>query len=304
MRAQRSARLALGALLLLGASARVAAAEDTVTIGVYTPSAPFNGPVARLEYANKLAAQIGPALGRKGVGKAFARAADLSAAIKRGELEYAVLDGPYLAALGVPYKVLGAAQRGGASEVAWEVVTTLPAKTLADLAGKTVVLPEVGGKSDDFVMRVLMEGELPANHFGKIIQAPDALSALAALGHGRAEVALVPASLPLPAGARRLLTLGLVPWPALVALPSARPEDLDKVASAGAKAGGEVLSGFDRGNADAYRSLARRFGRATRRGPLAVPPQRLAVGDLLVQRNFTIVRSEISALLPDPAAGD
>ena len=35
-----------------------------------------------------------------------------------------------------------------------------------------------------------------------------------------------------------------------------------------------------------------------------LPPQRLAVGDLLVQRNFTIVRREISALLPDPSAGD
>jgi len=277
-----------------------AAAEDTVTVGVYVPSAPFNGPVARLEYASKLAAQVGPALGRKGVGKAFARAADLQAAIKRGELEYAVLDGPYLAALGVPYKVLAASQRGGASEVAWEVVTTEAAKNLNDLAGKTVVLPEIGGKGDDFLSRVLLEGELPASHFGKVIQAPDALSALAALGHGRAQVALVPASLTLPGGARRLASLGLVPWPALVALPAAREGEPEKVAAAATRVSGDVLSGFERSGGDAYRSLARRFGRVQHRGPLAVPPQRLAVGDLLGGKSFAIPRAEVTAILPNP----
>ncbi len=129
--------------------------------------------------------------GRTMSGRAFAKAGDFSAAIRRGDIHYAVVDAPYLAALGVPYTVLAVAERGGATQAAWEVVTSLPARTLAELRGKTVAVPTIGARDEAFVSQVLLEAEVPKDFFAKITYAPDALSALAAIEHGRAEVAIV-----------------------------------------------------------------------------------------------------------------
>src|SRR5262249_16173845 len=65
-------------------------------IGLYAPTAPFSGPVARLDYVTGLAERLGGDL----VGRAYAKAADFNAAVKRGELGYAVVDFAYLAAVG------------------------------------------------------------------------------------------------------------------------------------------------------------------------------------------------------------
>src|SRR6185503_19122163 len=88
--------LVIALVIALGGSA------SAEVIGVYAPSAPFDGPVARLEFVSKLASLVGPGWS----GRAFAKAGDLAAAIKRGEVKFAVLDAPYVAAIGVPYQIL------------------------------------------------------------------------------------------------------------------------------------------------------------------------------------------------------
>jgi hypothetical protein len=295
-------RRLLLAAALLAALAAPAAAKERVTVGVFAPCAPFDGPVARLDLAAKLATHLAPTVGASsGVGRAYGRVGDFAAAVKAGELDYAIVDAPYLAALGVPYKVIGAASRGGATAAAWELVTTANAKTVLDLKGKTLILPDIGARKEAFLTEVLLGGELPIEHFGQVTYAPDALSALGSLGHGRADAALVPVGLSLPAGATRVTLLGTVPWPVLVALPGTDAAEAEKVAGALAGFSGDtVVERLARGGGDAVRSLAGRFGHAVRRGPLAVPALRLAVDALVAGRTFTIVRPDPASLISAP----
>ena len=59
--------------------------------------------------------------------------------------------------------------------------------------------------------------------------------------------------------------------------------------------GDAVVAGFRGSDADAVRSIARRFTVPVKRGPLALPAIRLLVGDLVEGRTFTIERTPITA---------
>jgi len=246
----------------------LAGAAHAEGLGLYAPTAPFSGPVARLDYVTALAEKLGGEL----VGHAYAKPADFAAAVKRGELGYAVVDAAYVAAIGAPWTVLAVAQRGGQTEAPWEVVSAQPAASLPALRGRTAAVPAIGARDDAFLYQVLLEGELPHDFFAKVSFAPDALSALAAVERGRADCAIVPAGLALPAGVHRVATLRAVSWPVLVALPGA--QRAGAVGAAALRANGQVLEGFAPagGAAGQLLALAGRLGHTERRPPLLVPP--------------------------------
>jgi ABC-type amino acid transport substrate-binding protein len=285
----------------LGAGAR-AEEPKRVSIGLYTPSAPFDGPEARLGFVTALAEHIQAKTGRQVVGRVFARAADLTAAVKKGEVQFVVIDAPNAAALALPYAVLGAAVRGNTTVATWELVAGDAVKGIRDLRGKTVVVPTVSGRESAFLLNAMLEGELQSGYFAKIISAPDALSATAALGLGRADAAVVPGGLALPAGTHRVLTLREVPWPMFAAAPGV--DDATRKAFAGALASFRASGTFVRfdapGGAD-YPALARAFSVGARRGPMAVPPPaRLEVKGVLAGRSFVIDESDLSGLVEAP----
>jgi hypothetical protein len=275
------------------------------TVGLFSPTAPFPGPVARLDYITSLAAHLQSRLGGTWRGKTFARAGDFAAAVRRGELDYAVVDAAYLAAAGISHTVLAAAQRSGATAAPWEVVSMLPGG-LGELKGRTLAVPDIGARAEPFVHDVLFEGEIARDHFARLQLAADALSALAAVERGRADAALVPAGLALPEGARRVVSLRPVAWPLLVSLRGAGRSD---VAQAAASHDGRVFSGFlpGAGGADAVRALASRFSGRRRRVPILVPEPRLAAAALLAGSRPTMPRSDARSLLivtstpPNPA---
>jgi hypothetical protein len=284
-------RVILACLLLASA----AHADGGVGVGLFAPSAPFDGPVARLDFVSALAGQ----LGKQYTGRAYAKATDFIAAVRRNEIRFAVVDAPFVAAMGVPYTVLATCERSGATSVSWELVTSTNAKNAFELRGKTVAAPAVGAREDAFVTQVLFEGELPKEHFGKILYLPDALSALAAVEHGRAEAAVIPGGLPLPAGVHKLSTLTTIGWPVLVALGPGS----DNEAVAAAALGFHPPQVFDRlvrASAEAVRALAERFGHAERRGPLAVPNLRLTAAGLLGNHTFAIQRPDLGTYISVP----
>jgi hypothetical protein len=290
------AAVLVAAALLASAPARAQA----LSVGIYAPTLPFDGPVARLDYVSRLATHLAEVVGEgSGVGRAYGRAADFAAAVKAGELQYAVVDAAYAAASG--YAVIGQGLRGGASAGAWAIVTSLPAKSVRDLGGRTLAVPDVGARQEAFVYEVLLEGELAKGHFAQIIYAPDALSALAQVSHGRADAALIPAGLTLPAGVHAVAGLSSIPWPVVVALPGAPTERTAKVAEAlGSFVGDAVLGGFQRGGGEAVRALAGRFGHRVHRGPFAVPSLRLAVDALLAGRSFRIPQVDPMTFIEAP----
>ena len=290
--------LGLLAVILVSSAARA----ENVTVGLFAPTSPFPSTSARVELATKLAEAIGKALGGTASGKVFARASDFASAVKKGDVQVALVDAPYLAGAGGGYTVIAAAVRGGATEHRWQLVARGGEK-LADLKGKRVLVPSIGGRESELVLNVLLGGEVAKDYFGKIEPAPDTASTLAALGLGKADAAVVPAGVELPANVVTVLALPAVQGPVLVAYGSVTPAQRSAIAGAVASFQGDAtVAGFKPAGADAIQQVARRFSVPVKRGPLAVPAVRLLVGDLVDGRTFQIERTPVTsfAIAPVP----
>jgi hypothetical protein len=287
--------IALGLLLGLGT-----AHADTVTVGLFAPTAPFPSTSARVELATKLAEHVGKALGKTGSGKVFARGGDFAAAIRKGEVAIALVDAAHLAVAGGNYTLIASAVRGGDTASRWQLVAR-GADTLAGLEGKRVLVPGIGGRESELVLSVLLGGEVPKDYFAKIETAPDTVSALAALGLGKADAAVVPAGVELPSGTALVLELALVSGPLLVSYGNITAQQRATLAAAiKSFAGDATVSGFRAVDADAVKHIARRFVVPVKRGPFAVPASRLLVGDLLEGRALTIERTPAAAFVVKP----
>jgi hypothetical protein len=288
---------ALVVTLLLASSV---AHADNVTVGLFAPTAPFPSTSARVELATRLGEHVGKALGQAGSGKVFARSSDFAAAVRKGEVGVALVDAAYLAVAGGNYTVIASAIRGGDTAHAWQLVARGTDK-LGGLKGKRVLVPGIGGREPELVFNVLLAGEVPRDYFAKIETAPDTVSALAALGLGKADAAVVPAGVELPAGAVVVLKLPALSGPVLVTYPSISAQQRQTLAAAVVKFKGDAtVSGFRSGDADAVKQIARRFVVPAKRGPLAVPAVRLLVGDLVEGRRLAIERTPVTAFATKP----
>ena len=288
-------------LLVLLLSAGTAAADD-ITIGLFAPTAPFGGTGDRVGFVNDLAAHLAKSVDVKVTGKVFSSASAFTSAVKKGEIQFAVVDAPYAAAVGLPYKILGAATRDGSSTGQWQLVASSGIKKLTDLKGKKVVVPSIGAKESAFVTNSLLDGEVDASYFDKIMEATDPKSALTMVSVGKADAAFVPSGLDLPAGVSVVMSLGSVGWPMFVSLPGA-DESTVKTFSSSVKSfsASGAFSGFASADAGKYKSLAGSFGRGSKKGPMAVPPPaRLTVRDILEGRVFSISLSNVLDLVEAP----
>ena len=282
---------------LAPAPAAAQPAQKDLVIGLYAPSAPFSGPAQRLEFVRALANHVAAQTGRKVTGRVFASGGQLSAAIKSGDVQFAVVDAPYAAAIGLPYDVLASAVRGGSAVVSWQLVAAGGIRSLNDLRGKTVAVPMVGAKASAFVSNALLGGEVEAGFFGKIVEAPDALSAATMVGAGRAQAALVPSGFELPGGTRAVLTVASVGWPMFAAAPAVDRATSDRVGAAVRTfSASGPFTGFASADAGRYRSIE--LSRPSKKGPMAVPPPaRLNVRDLLEGRTYTPQLTDVLALV-------
>ncbi len=279
----------------------VPAHANNVTVGVFTPSAIFPSTTARVELASRLGEHIGKAMGGTGTGRVYARAGDFSSAVKRGEIQVALVDATYLSTAGGGYTVIGAATRGGDIQHPWQIVSK-SGKTIRDLKGKRVIVPTNGGRETDFVINVMLGGEVARDFFAKIEAAPDTAAALAALGLGRADVAVVPAGVDLPAGTSTVLTLAPIAGPVLVAYGTvSQTQKQNLIAAATSFRGDSTIGGFRGSDGDGVRAIARRYGVAQKRGQFAIPAVRLVVGDLVEGRSFTIERAPATRFVLDPS---
>jgi hypothetical protein len=277
---------------------------DNVTVGVFAPSAPFPSTTARVDLASRLGDHLGKALGGTGTGRVYARAGDFGAAVKSGEIKVALVDAAYLAGPGASaggYTVIaGAVLRGGGTTQGWQLISK-SGKAIGELKGKKLIVPTNGGRETDFVINVMLGGEVARDHFSKIEAAPDTASALAALGLGRADVAVVPVGVDLPAGASTVLAFPAIAGPVLVAYGNASATQRQTLAAAAAGFKGDgTVGGFRSSDSEGVRAIARRYGVAVKRGLLAVPAVRLVVGDLVEGRSFSIERTPPTAFTLAP----
>jgi ABC transporter, phosphonate, periplasmic substrate-binding protein len=290
------------AVILAVVCAASVAHADTITVGLYAPSEPFPSTAARVDLAKRLGDHLGAALGGTGVGRVYARAGDFSSAVKKGEVTVALVDATYLASAGGSYTVIAAATRAGDATHSWQLVAR-GAEKINQLKGKRVLVPSIAGRESDFVLNVLLGGEVGKDFFGKIEAVPDTASTLAALGLGKADAAVVPASVELPAGVTTVLALPQLSGPVLVAYGNVTAAQRQTLATAAASFKGDAtVGGFKDGDVDAVRAIARRFSVPVKRGPHAVPAVRVVVGDLVESRTFSIERTPATAFAMAPSA--
>jgi hypothetical protein len=230
----------------------------------------------------------------------FARAADFAAAARRGELAIALVDPAYLATTaGAGYTVVATALHGGDAERAWQLVARAGTR-LADLRGKRVVVPSLGGREADLVATALFAGELPRGQL-RLDAAPDTAAALAALALGKADAAIVPITGELPPGTARVLALPALPDPVLVIYGAAARDPI--TAAALAFQGDATISGFRAADGELVRAVARRFTVLPHLPPFAVPPRAAlarVVDALLAGRAPAIARTPATAFATEP----
>ena len=219
---------------------------------MFAPTSPFPSTSARVELATKLGEHIGKSLGGTGSGRVYARAADFAAAVKHGDITIALVDSAYLANAGGNYTVIAEATRGGESVHGWQLVARGGGK-IAGLKDKHVLVPTNGGRETDFVLNVMLGGEVGRDYFGKIEPAPDTASALAALGLGKADAtAVVPAgqSICPPAWSPCSSLACAIPGPVLVAYGAVSPAQRTRrlPPAAASFQGDATVSGFQAGD--------------------------------------------------------
>jgi len=274
-----------------------------LTLGLFAPSAPFPSTAERVEFANRLGAELGKALQVPGSGRVYARAADFAAAVKKGEVTLALVDPAYLASPtaspGTSFVVIAVSRADDKAERTWQLVAHAGTR-LAELKGRRVLVPSLGGHEAAFVMNVLLGGEVGRDFFAKIDPAPDTASALAALELGKADAAVVPMTGDLPGGTVEVLALPALSNPVLVVYGGL---DRDAVLAASlAFKGDATIAGFSAADGQLVGELASRFRPPAKRGPFLVPAVRLLVGDLIEGRRFAIERTPVTAFTIAPAA--
>lgn len=279
-----------------------ARAVADVTIGLYAPTAPFEGSGDRVSFINAVADHLAAKTGVKVAGKVYGTASAFAAAARKGEIQFAVVDAPYAAAHGLPYDIIAAATRTGAATAGWQLIAKSSIGTIRDLRRAKVAIPTVGAKAQAFVSNALLGGEVDANYFGALIEAADARSAITMITVGKADAAFVPAGIEAPPGTKRVTTLTSVGWPMFVALQSADAKHVSAFATRiKTFSGAGAFSGFTDASAGNYRALASSFGKVAKRGPMALPPPaRLSVRDLLAGRTFTVPLSSTLELVAAP----
>jgi hypothetical protein len=258
--------LALGAAL----PARAQQPAGPIVIAIYAPNAPFEGADARYAYVQRLATHIGSVAGVPAKGQAFARAGDFEAAVKKGAVDFAIVDSVYLASR--TFKVIATATTGGATSKHWALFVGAGVPNFLGLQGKRLAYASSGPRDLAFIENAMLDGEVNvAKFFGAKQGTPDVASAVAAVSLGKADAVVAPADR--GKGLRKIFDAGSVPNPGFVQVKTGLTDALvSSVTKAvlGFGAGG-ALDGWRGGGGDAYRVLAGRMGAHSRKAAMSEP---------------------------------
>jgi hypothetical protein len=270
--ARSAGLIATAVLLALGARAS-AQGTQSLTIAIYAPNAPFASATARVDYVDRLAAQIQAQTGTTTQGQAFAYAADLEAAIAGHKVDLAILDPQYEAEHVDQYPVLAAAVIGGGTNEPWGLLSSAQAKGLDELQGKRLAMVSVGHDDTAFLENALLSGEVSlAKYFAAgPVEVNDVASAVQAVSLKRADVVLAPVSM--KGSLTVVFQVPGIPTAALAQVNSKlAPALVEKVQSAVVSYGGaDGFSGWRSSGSGPYGALAANM-QARSKDPVFIPP--------------------------------
>jgi hypothetical protein len=259
-------------LLTLLVSSAAFAEQKPLRIALYAPNAPFASGIDRANFVSRLAQQISSVVGVPTKGDAYARSSDLEKAIASKQVDFAVLDGVYLAQRNVPYTCLATATVGGEVAPKWALFST-SAANVKELQGKKLSMAATGARDDDFLGNGLFDGEIAIKKFftGGVAKAPDLASALSAVNLKKADAVFAPEAE--AKGMKSLFEAGRVPNAGFCQVASSVSGELvgkvkQAVLSHGAQA---ALDGWKPADVGLYRALAARMSARTKRPVMAEP---------------------------------
>ena len=177
-------------ILLVSFLAAPAWAQDKeVVVGLYLPALSDVSRAQRVKAVEDLAAYLGSKIGQPVKGRSFARAADLSGAIRQHQVQLAIVDALLVAER--RWTPMATLVFRGAKSAPWQFLAKA-GSSIGDLKGKTLAFPGIGKADRQFVANVLLEGEVPASYF-TWNTSPDGSSAVRAVALGKAVATVVPA---------------------------------------------------------------------------------------------------------------
>lgn len=278
--------LALLAALAVGAPRGVAAQEEgqSLTIAFYTPNVYFTDSVSRAGFIATLASQVEAATGVSVEG------VNLSSPEHLDDADFAIVDGIVYSdhPRGEP---IGAAQSAEGREAPMALIVSASGPTrLADLAGRTLLLPRGSDRLVDFVTAEVLHDEIgAAEFFGHIEYTSNVESALASVASGDADATLAFADYGSRNGLNVLERYGEAPMPVVVQLDASLDADLAH------RVGEAIRSTATTGEIEGFTSyddgVLRAFDRRSTRG------RDLPTPVMARSRNVTVAPGDIE--LPD-----
>jgi hypothetical protein len=283
-------------------SAEADEAKTELVLAFYAPTAPLTSADARFSFVDKVARYL-QSVGVNARPKVFARTTDLEAAIKRGQVDLAILDAFYAADRGANYQVLAVATAAGELYQNWGLYTHLQGGSILDLSGKRLAwVSPSGTKEATYINNVLLYGELKVAQFFQLSSAaPDVGAAVSDVVLRRADCVFAPEQAVQGKSLRRVYDAGeagRIPNPALVLVQNRLPADTVadiKRSIVNFNATG-VLDGWRAGAGigEAYRQLRQRLRGHPERNLVFAEPQRV---NTQISGSM-IVTTDTSPLLP------
>ena len=268
-------------------------AQSGLVIGLYTPNQAVQaGRAQRIRAIERLAAYLSSKLGVPVRGRSFARSTDLQRAVKRGQVQLAVVGATHAGQRG--WQAFASLVRQGKRTQVWSVVTTRRYTRITELKGATLAIALPKTIARRFVTKVLFEGEVQAAYF-RWLAAPDAASAIRATQVGKAAAAIVPASATVSGLSRVFVSQG-VPLPQAVVVGKLSPRTAARARAALLAWRGKWL-GFDGWRAplpEQNLALRQRMRRSGRKKPIVSEPR----GYTLKERGV-FVTAKPAVALPD-----
>jgi len=190
--------------------------------------------------------------------------------VKKGSVDFAIVDSVYLAAR--TFKVIATATTGGSTSKRWALFVGAGVPNFLGLQGKRLAYASSSPRDMAFIEHAMLDSEVNVNKFfGARQGTPDVASAVAAVALGKADCVVAPADR--GKGLRKIFDAGAVPNPGFVQVKTGLADALVASVSKailGFGAGG-ALDGWRGGGGDAFRGLAGQMGARTRKAAMSEP---------------------------------
>jgi hypothetical protein len=262
----------------LGDTASAQQAPPKITIGIYAPTVEFGTAQARLAYVQGLAKAIEQNTGIKAEAQSYASIA----ALKKDNVDYAIIDGPcYATNLG--WDLLANANIGGATTRQYALFSS-SGDTMQSLKGKKLAYVAAGCNDTGFVDNAMLESEVDTGFFGARVGEKDLTGALASVtSYKTAQAVFAPVAS--AKGLSKVFETGAVPNPAFVEVNNKLPAGTStKITAAVVGYGGSgAITGWTKADKSIYQGFAGRLGPVKKAGIFASPePVRIDAKDVLV----------------------